>query len=561
MCFKKILLLLLVLFNCFQLTYSQEKLKDSIAHLEPAAIISGYYENIDLDNIEIAKLYAESYLKKIKSTKDPIKIALGYDFIAYLHNDSVKIKYLDSIIQLTAGLEHKIYPAQSYNDKGVFYHDKGDLKNALIYFLKADSLATENIDDHLIYISKHNIGLIKDDLGNHEEAISHFKEVYEYYRKNNLPEYLISLLSLSNSFIYNKQLDSATVYNTLGITKSLEIESQEYHHFVLNEGINLFYKKSYQNTIDSIKKALPFIKKDSKKRFLAYSYIYLGKASKELKNDLLSINYFKKSDSLFQETGIIIPESRDGYEALIDYYKSIKNKELQLRYIKKLLHLDSIINNNYKYLNNRIIREYDTPKLLFEKEQLITTLKSDNNRFSKNINILIFVLLILFGLLIYYYYKQQTYKKRFNKLISTNSAPQKRNVNSLKTNKKSTENIGISEAAVKEILEKLEKFETSKEYLNNSISLHSLAKKIKTNPNYLSRVINFYEKKTFRTYLNDIRVAYAVKELKNNEKFRRYTIKAIATEVGFNNAESFSTAFYKNAGIYPSYFIKRIEAS
>ena len=40
---------------------------------------------------------------------------------------------------------------------------------------------------------------------------------------------------------------------------------------------------------------------------------------------------------------------------------------------------------------------------------------------------------------------------------------------------------------------------------------------------------------------------------------RKYTIKAIAAECGYKNAESFSKAFYKINGIYPSYYIKKIE--
>ena len=38
--------------------------------------------------------------------------------------------------------------------------------------------------------------------------------------------------------------------------------------------------------------------------------------------------------------------------------------------------------------------------------------------------------------------------------------------------------------------------------------------------------------------------------------FRKFTIVAIANEVGFNNAESFSKSFHTKAGIYPSYFNK-----
>ena len=36
-------------------------------------------------------------------------------------------------------------------------------------------------------------------------------------------------------------------------------------------------------------------------------------------------------------------------------------------------------------------------------------------------------------------------------------------------------------------------------------------------------------------------------------------IKLSINEIGFNNTESFSKAFYRKTGIYPSYFIKEIE--
>ncbi|WP_159025502.1 AraC family transcriptional regulator [Aquimarina sp. Aq78] len=41
--------------------------------------------------------------------------------------------------------------------------------------------------------------------------------------------------------------------------------------------------------------------------------------------------------------------------------------------------------------------------------------------------------------------------------------------------------------------------------------------------------------------------------------YRKYTVQAIAQEIGFNNSEAFSKAFYKKTGIYPSYFIKKLE--
>ncbi|TSE03808.1 AraC family transcriptional regulator [Aquimarina algiphila] len=48
-------------------------------------------------------------------------------------------------------------------------------------------------------------------------------------------------------------------------------------------------------------------------------------------------------------------------------------------------------------------------------------------------------------------------------------------------------------------------------------------------------------------------------KLKEDRIFRKYTVKAIAQDIGFNNAEAFAKAFYKKTGIYPWYFIKELE--
>jgi len=47
--------------------------------------------------------------------------------------------------------------------------------------------------------------------------------------------------------------------------------------------------------------------------------------------------------------------------------------------------------------------------------------------------------------------------------------------------------------------------------------------------------------------------------LKQDSRFRKFTIKAIANEIGFNTDQAFSKAFYKRTGIYPSYFIKELD--
>ncbi len=117
---------------------------------------------------------------------------------------------------------------------------------------------------------------------------------------------------------------------------------------------------------------------------------------------------------------------------------------------------------------------------------------------------------------------------------------------------------GVSLKVVKKIVLKLEQFEKREYFLHHNMSLHKLAKKCKTNPTYISKVINTYKNKNFNTYINDLRIAYTVCRLQQDKKLRNYTIKAIASEVGFKNADSFSSAFRKKTGLYPSHFIKQL---
>ena len=87
----------------------------------------------------------------------------------------------------------------------------------------------------------------------------------------------------------------------------------------------------------------------------------------------------------------------------------------------------------------------------------------------------------------------------------------------------------------------------------------TLSKKTQTNSKYVSKIINFYKKKSATSYVNDLRIEYAIHRLKNDTLFRKYTIKSISNEIGYANSQSFATAFFKKTGLKPSYFIKEIE--
>jgi AraC-like DNA-binding protein len=125
--------------------------------------------------------------------------------------------------------------------------------------------------------------------------------------------------------------------------------------------------------------------------------------------------------------------------------------------------------------------------------------------------------------------------------------------------KKEEIKINIPENVIKSIIKKLTNFETSNKFIKKKYTLNTLAKEFNTNSSYLSSIINSTKDANFSSYLNNLRIDYAIDKLKKDKKFRIYTIKAIAEEVGFNTSQSFTNAFYKKTRLYPSFFIAKIK--
>jgi AraC-like DNA-binding protein len=117
----------------------------------------------------------------------------------------------------------------------------------------------------------------------------------------------------------------------------------------------------------------------------------------------------------------------------------------------------------------------------------------------------------------------------------------------------------MDDELVSTILNNLQKFENSMRFTNSNYTLNKLAKELKTNSSYLSKIINDHKGQNFPNYLKTLRIDLAIDRLKSEPQFRDYTIQAIAEEVGFKTAQLFSATFHKKTGIYPSYFIKQLE--
>lgn len=105
-----------------------------------------------------------------------------------------------------------------------------------------------------------------------------------------------------------------------------------------------------------------------------------------------------------------------------------------------------------------------------------------------------------------------------------------------------------SELKTSRRLDALSKITTyMREHYKEDLKLSGLASMFGYSDAYLSRMFRKYAKVNFKTYLQDIRMAYAYKELLNTD----HTISSIALDNGFASSRAFSKEFVKRYGILP----------
>ncbi|WP_298508841.1 helix-turn-helix domain-containing protein [uncultured Kordia sp.] len=518
-------------------------------------------------NSETIKTLAKDYLKKAKKSGEKRFIGRGYYLFTIRNTDKKeKLQYLDSTIYATKDVKSDpVFPVQAYMFKGFLLSGSNDYEQALDYFVLAESVAKFKNDLSSQYYIKYNIALLKRFLGEYKEAEALFLECKQHEKSSkdiNQKSYLKTLFQLSSIYYETAQVEKCSLINVEGIQLAKTLgDEKKYYSFVVNEGINLNVKGEYQASIDSLEKGYQYLPTSDQQVadfYLGRSYFLLGEKEKGL-------NYFKKVDTTFNQTNDLYPPLIGAYEYLINDSKRRNDKESQLYYTNQLLKIDSILDKNYKYLLNTIVKKYDIPRYVSERDDTIEELRKENEQVveDKKHTILISILISVLALggLLYYYRLKKVYEKRYNAVMKSSKAIIEEEITVKDTNLKPILAVGIDEDIVEDVLKNLQIFEKGEAYLTKQISLKDVAKIVKTNSKYLSKIINVYKDKNFATYINDLRIDYLVNHIQHNTKYQKYTIRATAEEIGFTNSESFSRAFQKKIGLKPSYFIKKVRES
>lgn len=520
-----------------------------------------------IQNSTVTLSLLEDLLQKAKQTKDTLKIANAYFNYTELYLDLLNekcLKYSDSIILFTKELKNnEKFPALGYKQKGRYYYRKGKYNTAFKNYIAALHYAQEHT---LLYETiNFNIGLIKNTTKRHEEAKKIFTQYVNFLEvaENKKPAktYNRALFALAHSLTYTGKLDSAAYYIDKGMKNSIATNDTDgYNYFVLNSGINLYFKKKYKTASDSLTRAKElFVNNKSERTSLAFAHLYLGKSNIAMKKD--PIMHFIKVDSILEMTKDVLPELLEIYDDLKKHYASKEDVEKYQYFAEQQIKFNNIYTSGYQDLILNI-KDYDVEILIKEKDKIIKELNEKNATSDTTIIVLLSLLLAFAGAIYYFFRKQVIHKKRFLKLLEAQQKKKALAENNIENTTDVENNIKeLPEDLINDILAKLKKFEATDKFVKKKYTLPQLAKELNTNGTYLSKVINETKQVNFANYLNQLKIEYAVARITNDSRFREYTIKAIAEECGFKTQQSFSAAFYKKTGIKPSFFVRQLKSN
>lgn len=522
------------------------------------------------ENDSRALVYVNQYIKRAKSEKNYSELFQAYKD-AGMYSESKKIVYSDSAITAAKNSGQPDLIGDAYLSKGaIYYFNQRKFQLALEQYLKAYEYLKDSKNEYLKYRNIYHIGVVKSYLGYYDEALKIFLECITFF-ENKIDGDIDENAVFNNTKGYLNSLHQAIIcYQMLGkdqeAEKLLEIaaakipKTKEFHlersYFKKSKGVSEFKKKNYEAAIKYFDEALPELLKVNDFTWASYIYFYKGKSYEFLGNQLLEVENYEKVDSIFNKHKFILPELRNNYEQLIDYYRKNDDHKQELYYTNQLLKADSVISSDFKHLSTRVYKDYDTKKLLETKENLEKT-----NSYSKLLLFISAAVIIFLGLMYYLRdRKQKNIQKNYNELLKKLDEANQAEVSvSAKSDSSDTtdKNIKFDNSIVEKLLKDIQLFEAEQGYLEQGLTLKKLAEQFKTNTSYLSQVINEYKGSNFNTYINALRINYATQKIYNDKEWRKYSIEHIASAAGFSNRQSFSNIFLEQNGIRPADFIKR----
>ncbi|UII79685.1 AraC family transcriptional regulator [Flagellimonas sp. CMM7] len=505
--------------------------------------------------------YFNLHVAKAKKEQDTLELARAYRYIAWSLPMKEGIKSVDSAISIISGMKRldKVdldeFMTLAYYTKGAQFYENYYDEQATEAFIKSFHLAKKSNHKDLMIIVLSELANVKAEFGQESEAISLQKKTLAFLEKNKtkVADYqslhLDNLHTMVRCYTYAKKVDSARLYLKEAIKIATENKDTDELQDLREISAEVDY---YDNDILRAKDTLSKYIKNTNGTSKANKLFYLGQIEGRLGYLDLKKEYFQSFDSIMGTINYpLLDNANEVYRFLLKDAID-NNSHAEKRYFNRLVYYDSLLARTQERLREITLKKFDLP-LQQEEESLMNNIISSK---SKRIQVFYFICGALIVGLLGYYLKYRNTKKRLE--LALKQPVELETGNFSKSFKEPT--IDIDAGILQEILKNLDHWEKEKGFLDNTVNQQSLAKTLNTNSSYLSQVINVNKGHNFSSYLKDLRITYAINNLKSSPNVvKGKSMIQIAELYGFSSLAVFNKAFKAKVGVTPGVFLKQLE--
>ncbi len=484
------------------------------------------------------------HIKKARTELDTIEALESYKWLSWIENHQRGIARLDSALSLNQHYsQREPYFAELHYRKGVkhYLYDRPVpcFKSLLIALDKS-----KEMNNHELFIKCLNlIAVLKMEYGQEYEALklqqSSLKILKE--RAELIPSYndlyIGTLDGLTIGYLHTGRYDSARAVAREGMRKCEELgESGFDQNFRLLLAQINYYDGNLLKARDTLVKIVGEYRGTAQADIL----YYLGMIAGKLGNPKEKVNYFREVDSILSDSELSYLDSAEAvYEYLLRDALNVNSAETQRRYLEKAQYFDSLVQ----------LRELQVKAISHARfdRQMHQIVYPSGDRGLSNGALWIITPLVLTLLGLYALARLKASGSMLSRPEKTPSPTRKQGKTGLEAN-----------TEVK-ILDALKAWEKGKGFLDQEVTLSSLAKDLGTNSAYLSRVINVHKEISFANYLKDLRIKYAIEFInKNRERASRMSTIQLAEAFGFKSQDVFVRSLKSRTGLTPSKYLKEV---
>jgi len=548
---KNRILRFLLLFVFVSPTLGQDILDSKISEWRQLSMDSLKNLSYGFEKDDKPELLNQLYLtieQQAEIKRDTVDLIWVYQRMAWYAADESAIELLNKAISLAGDLADKKHKGDATYFLGAFYYQNNKPQLAIDMFIEAYKIGQSIKYHELIVDALNAIATIKGEYGEHFEALDLELESFNYLKahankiSNYYETYLISVDNLALSYLQLKIVDSARIYTQKALDWVIRHDDVDsYPEYRILEAQVNYYDGNFIKARDSILKYFDVMELDGQADLLYYLGMVEGKIGRQ-KNKL---DYFMKMDSTLVEIDFpLIDNTKELYRFLM--LEGGNNEE----YLKRWVYYDSLHAQTAETVKAITFKDFDIPRIQNER----TGAYAEIVLWQKNNTFLWWGISLLLPLLLGVLFVFFKAKRKLNRIrnISVWHEVEKHN---------DPTTLDISPDIVMRIREDMEHWENNKGFLDVSIDQKSLAELFHTNDTYISQIINHYQQKNFSTYLKDLRMDYALKELRRNPQisFGKSVIQ-LAESFGFRSKELFSRTMKSRIGVTPAVFLKQLKS-